>query len=71
MNKMYYYQAFTTLKGIPVDANRILYPEFTETLNSHDGLCFLHLHRKPNILLDDLIKFSDEIKIGDHSVFIR
>ncbi len=70
-HKMYYYQAFTTLKGIPVDANRILYPEFTETLNSHDGLCFLHLHRKPNILLDDLIKFSDEIKIGDHSVFIR
>ncbi len=70
-HKMYYYQTFKTLKGIAVDANLELYPNFKNILNNHKNLCYIYHHRKPKMLLDDLIKFDEEITIGDISIFIR
>ena len=41
------------------------------TLNNHKNLCYIYHPRKPKMLLDDLIKFDEEITIGDISIFIR
>ena len=70
-HKMYYYQAFKTLKGIPVDANLELYPDFKNVLNDHNGLCYIYHHRKPKILLDGLKEFEKEITLGDITIYIR
>lgn len=70
-HKMYYYQTFKTRKGIPVDANLELYPDFKNILNNHKNLCYIYHHRKPQMLLDDLIEFDEEIILGDISILIR
>ena len=70
-HKMYYYQIFINRKGVAIDANLELYPEFKNNLNSFDGLCLLYHHRIPKMILDDLKEFDEEIILGDHSIFIR
>ena len=70
-HKMYYYQIFTNLKGVAIDANMELYPDFKNNLNNHDGLCLLYHHKIPKIILEDLKEFDEEIILGDHSIFIR
>ena len=70
-HKMYYYQIFTNRKGVAIDANIELYPDFKNNLNSFEGLCLLYHHRIPKMILDDLREFDEEIILGDHSIFIR
>ncbi len=70
-HKMYYYQAFKTPKGIPVDANLELYPDFKDVLNNHDGLCYIYHHKKPKLLLEGLKKFDKQVTLGDITIYIR